>query len=121
MNKSTTYGKTIAERMHKKRRALGWNQEQFAQHAGMRQGTISRLESGQNANIESAQLVAIATTLHVSVDYLLGLTDEESPYSGVWGEPNLVSFVDANLQRPTQWRTIDANFGYALRIVAGGG
>jgi transcriptional regulator with XRE-family HTH domain len=68
-------GKIVAHRVHARRKALGWTQEILAQHAGLRQSAIARIESGKNRNIETNTLMALARALDVSLEYLVGMEE----------------------------------------------
>jgi ribosome-binding protein aMBF1 (putative translation factor) len=39
----------LAQQIIRRRQAAGWTQAQLAEHAGVRQETVSRIESGKNA------------------------------------------------------------------------
>ena len=56
-----------------------FTQEAIANYLHVSQATYSRYESGK-LDIPSAALIALAAYYGVSVDYLLGLTPEETPY-----------------------------------------
>ena len=71
-----TPGKTIGKRIKALRRKRGLTQEELARRAGMRQGMISRIESGQADEVETSTLIALAKGLEVSTDWLLGLTPD---------------------------------------------
>jgi transcriptional regulator with XRE-family HTH domain len=66
----------LGDRIWQARERRGMNQEQLAAAAGIRQGHISRLESGDLKDIRGETLVKIARALGVTTDYLLGLSDE---------------------------------------------
>ena len=55
------------------------NQTQLAKLLGMSQTGYSKYETGEN-DIPTAVLIKLAKIYNTSVDYLLGLTDEEEPY-----------------------------------------
>ena len=68
----------LAERLKHHRRRLGLTQLEFAEQTGIPNQVISRLEHGhQSLYVE--RLVALATTLNVSMDYLVGRTDDPTP------------------------------------------
>lgn len=64
-------GEIVKERREKK----GLNQTELADLAGIKQATISRLESGKNENVTIENLRAIAIALNCSLVSLL--TDED--------------------------------------------
>ena len=55
------------------------NQTQLAKLLGMSQTGYSKYETGEN-DVPTAILIKLANIYNTSVDYLLGLTDEEDPY-----------------------------------------
>ena len=69
----------FAERLRTAREALGWNQTTLAHQAGLNLGNVNELEQCRKASVRADTLLALASTLGVSVDYLLGLTDEPHP------------------------------------------
>ena len=54
-------------------------QSQLAAYLNVRQNTYSQYESGQR-QLPLDALVRLAKLYNVSVDYLLGLTDVDTPY-----------------------------------------
>lgn len=62
------------------REALNLTQEELAELAKTSQLQIYRYESGKNKP-KADELANIATALHVSSDYLLGLSDEPHGYA----------------------------------------
>ncbi|MCD9024663.1 helix-turn-helix domain-containing protein [Cohnella silvisoli] len=54
-------------------------QQQMAEHLNITQATYSRYESGE-LDIPTAVLIKLSRFHKVSVDYLLGLTDDPKPY-----------------------------------------
>jgi len=59
---------------------IGLSQKQIATHLKVAQNTFSQYETGER-NIPNEVLVKLAVFYGTSIDYLLGLTDEKSPYS----------------------------------------
>lgn len=55
------------------------NQTQLAKLLGMSQTGYSKYETGEN-DVPTAILIKLAHIYNTSVDYLLGLTDEQAPY-----------------------------------------
>lgn len=55
------------------------NQTQLAKLLGMSQTGYSKYETGEN-DVPTAILIQLARIYNTSVDYILGLTDEEDPY-----------------------------------------
>ncbi|MBQ9760743.1 MAG: helix-turn-helix transcriptional regulator [Clostridia bacterium] len=54
-------------------------QRQVAEYLHIKQNTYSQYENGQR-QIPLDALIALAIFYHTSTDYLLGLTDERTPY-----------------------------------------
>lgn len=54
-------------------------QKQVAEYLKMSQTGYSKYETGEN-DVPTAIWMALADFYNVSVDYLLGLTDEKKPY-----------------------------------------
>lgn len=76
----------FVKRVKELREEYGFNQKELAEASGISRSGICTLESGnQNPNIQTA--IALARTFHVSIDYLVGLSDSEygieyeDPYS----------------------------------------
>ncbi len=61
------------------REDMNISQTVLARMLGMSQTGYSKYETGEN-DIPTPILIKLATIHHTSVDYLLGLTDEKSPY-----------------------------------------
>lgn len=62
-------------RLKQAREALGISQGELSRRAGCRPETVSRYESGANPTPRIGELVAIATVLGRSIDWLLGDSD----------------------------------------------
>ena len=71
--------KTFSEKLLELRRREGLSQEQLADRLGVTRQSVSKWESGAAAP-ELSKLVALSELFSVSVDYLVGLTDEATPY-----------------------------------------
>jgi len=68
----------LASRLKRHRQQLGLNQTELAERTGIPYQVISRLEHGhQSLYVE--RLVDLATGLNVSLDYLVGLTEDPTP------------------------------------------
>ncbi|MGB9661248.1 MAG: helix-turn-helix domain-containing protein [Moorellaceae bacterium] len=65
----------LTERLRKLREQAGLTQEELAKLLGVERSTISRYESG-NRDPSSEMLDRLAKFFNVSVDYLLGRTDD---------------------------------------------
>lgn len=66
----------IGARIRRLRKKYGYTQEQLARECGISARTLQRIETGRRASIFKAW--KLANALHTSVDYLLGLSDEEA-------------------------------------------
>ena len=66
-------------RLAKARGTRELTQEQLAQKSGVPAAVISHFETGVRASASADNLVKLADALRVSVDYLLGRTDDLSP------------------------------------------
>ena len=55
--------------------------QELADRIGVSRQTITNIESGGNANIDTLQL--LADEFHVSLDYLMGNTDNINPNIGI--------------------------------------
>jgi transcriptional regulator with XRE-family HTH domain len=67
-------------RIRAERGRLKMSQTELAKRVGTTQTHISMIENGLRAEITPDTLGKIALSLGVSVDYLLGLTEERTPY-----------------------------------------
>ena len=67
------------ERIRRLREDAGLTQAAVGRYIKMPQRTYAYYESGKRM-IPPQVLVALAQLHHVSVDYLLGLTDQKAPY-----------------------------------------
>ena len=69
------------ERIRNLREDLDLTQAEIGQRINVPQRTYAYYESGERM-IPPQVLIALARLYSVSVDYLLGLTDQKAPYSG---------------------------------------
>ena len=67
--------KMIYQRVRDLREDHDWNQEYVAEKIGITQTTYSKYELGK-VNIPLDMMIKLADLYHVSVDYLIGRTDE---------------------------------------------
>ena len=67
------------ERMRNLREASDLTQAEIGKQVNVPQRTYAYYESGERM-IPPQVLIALAQFYHVSVDYLLGLTDQKAPY-----------------------------------------
>lgn len=77
--------------LRKIRKERGLNQSEFAKIIGVAQNTVSNWENG-NRLIDAEKLQKISSLFNVSIDYLLGRTD--NPSSPAPAEDNELSKVD---------------------------
>lgn len=66
----------IGDRIAELRRAQGWDQSELARRAGVRQPSLSRIETGARRNPNAETMRRIARALGVSVDDLYPQTQE---------------------------------------------
>lgn len=66
----------FGRRLRKRRKLRGWTQERLAVESRVPAAMISHFETGTRQRAAAANLVKLAKALSVSVDYLLGSTDE---------------------------------------------
>lgn len=66
-------------RLKELRKETGKTQAQIAEILSVRQNTYSQYENGQR-EIPLSMLIFLAQHYDVSVDYILGLTEVETPY-----------------------------------------
>ena len=72
--------KIMAERLGKRRSKLNISQEQLAKKIGMDRANYTKIENGDTGRkLRFSQLIKIAKELNVSLDYIFGLIDEDSP------------------------------------------
>ena len=67
------------ERIRGLREDADLTQQQIAELLNISQATYSRYESG-TLDVPSSSLIALAQFYRTSVDYLLGLTNNKTPY-----------------------------------------
>jgi transcriptional regulator with XRE-family HTH domain len=61
------------------RERMGWSREALAYHSGLSWAAIAQIESGRRQQVRVSSLVALASALGVSVDYLVGGAATVSP------------------------------------------
>lgn len=69
----------IFSRIRDLREDRDWNQTKVAEYLGVRQTTYSKYELGK-LPLQVDVLLKLSDLYGVSVDYLLGRTDERTPY-----------------------------------------
>lgn len=70
----------LGHRLRKVRRARDLTQAQLQALSGINAITISRLEHGTAEHAYARTVRDLARALQVSTDYLLGLSEQESPH-----------------------------------------
>jgi transcriptional regulator with XRE-family HTH domain len=68
----------LGERLHLARRRAGLSQVELATRAGISPTTLNRVELGRQ-KLYTDTLVTLAQILDVRVDYLVGLSEDDSP------------------------------------------
>ncbi len=61
------------------RERMGWSREALAYHSGLSWAAITQIESGRRHEVRVSSLLALASALGVSVDYLVGSAAAVSP------------------------------------------
>ena len=69
----------IAGSLRSARERKGWTREALAYHSGLSWAAIAQIESGRRQQVRVSSLVALASALGVSVDYLVGSDATISP------------------------------------------
>jgi transcriptional regulator with XRE-family HTH domain len=67
---------SLAERLRVARAYKGWSQTELAKRAGVHSVMISKLERGVTKEIQGSTLRKLCEALHVSPQYLLGMSDD---------------------------------------------
>jgi len=69
----------LAQRLTMAREAVGLTQTEVAARAGINLGNYNELERAQRSGLRADTLVRLSRVLGVSLDYLVGLTDDPRP------------------------------------------
>ena len=69
----------IKDVLNRRRTELGLTMKQVAETVGVSEGTISRWESGDIANMRRDKIKALANALHISPSIIMGWEEEPSP------------------------------------------
>jgi transcriptional regulator with XRE-family HTH domain len=67
-----TASSRVGERLRAARARAGWTREALAYHSGVSWSAIAQIESGRRTEVRPSTLTALAASLHVSVDHLIG-------------------------------------------------
>jgi transcriptional regulator with XRE-family HTH domain len=70
---------TLGQRIKALRDKRGLNQSELARRCAVAQATISRLESGDLQDVQTAIAKRLARVLGVSLDYLVGTYEDDEP------------------------------------------
>lgn len=117
------------DRVKELRRKSGWSQQEFSSKINITQSMVAKYESGKKMPSPTT-LVDIAKLFGVSLDYLMGISDEKIIYdsSGQVKEPDLIHLT--NLVRPKlngvpvtdeQWKMITVFLGGVVKDLEGRG
>jgi len=68
---------SLAGRVIRERKRLGWSQQELAKQAAVNQGTLSLIEQGETLNPSGRVLVNLAVALGITARYLM-----EGPHEG---------------------------------------
>jgi len=91
----------IKERIRKLRTRNNMTQAQFGERIGQSHGQIAKFENGilkPNLGV----IISIAREFNVSVDYLLGITDVETPMPKSDSEVDFVEFASGEVHTRVQ-------------------
>jgi len=69
----------LATSLKSARERLGWSRETLAHESGLSWAAITQIESGRRREVRASSLLALASALGVTVDYLLGGAASASP------------------------------------------
>ena len=83
---------SVGERIRQRRLDLGWTQDQLCTKAGLSKSFLSELESGKRS-VSATNLLSIARTLSVSLDFLMTGTASEEPPAEVPIPASLAKFA----------------------------
>jgi len=68
---------TIGARLRRERKKRGWTVRELARRAAVSPGTVSKLEGGTRLSPSMELGKRLAMALGVTLDYLVGMYDEE--------------------------------------------
>lgn len=100
------------ERLKELRQNLDLTQEDIAESLDVTAKTVSSWERGQKINSDNLQ--RLASTLHTSTDFLLGLTNDPRPLYEVTNDLSAAEWEIIQSLRSGNWRN-------ALRIISSNG
>ena len=88
---------TVQERIRDLYTNTGLTQKEFADKIGIEPSQLSRIGTGRTQRVSSDILIKLAKSLHVSTDYILGLTTIPTPKSYDIGELGLSADAVKNI------------------------
>lgn len=98
----------LADRLKAARERKGWSQRDLAKESGVPYSTIWRLENGATLDPKGRLLHKLATSLDVSVDYLLGGS------TTMQSDQRLEEVEE--IERAYQFVRTDAKFQFGTRV-----
>lgn len=69
----------LGQRILLRRRDKRLTQAELGKHVGISGNTIARIERGRIQDLAGSVIAKVAEALDTSTDYLLGLTDDDTP------------------------------------------
>lgn len=77
----------IGKKIKDLRSLRGLSQNELAKKAGLRQASLSRLESGDASSLRADNLLKLSAALRVSADYLIGNSEQSLPSDFLGHDP----------------------------------
>lgn len=85
---------SFADKVHTLRRKHKLTQKQLAYTTSMTQATISRIENGKVSNLRPSTLMRLSIALNVTIDYLVGKTDDMTIEEMFLSDANVRRFIE---------------------------
>lgn len=86
--------KAVKDIIKEKRLEHGLTMKELAQKVGVSEGTISRWESGEIANMRRGAMVALSKVLDISPEVLMGWGQEDKRKSEVYENKRAIPVLD---------------------------
>ncbi|WP_443874370.1 helix-turn-helix domain-containing protein [Megasphaera elsdenii] len=86
--------KAVKDIIKEKRLEHGLTMKELAQKVGVSEGTISRWESGEIANMRRGAMVALSKVLDISPEILMGWDQEDKSKSEVYENKRAIPVLD---------------------------
>ncbi len=86
--------KAVKDIIKEKRLEHGLTMKELAQKVGVSEGTISRWESGEIANMRRGAMVALSKVLDISPEVLMGWDQEDKSKSEVYENKRAIPVLD---------------------------